>query len=54
MKNSTLAVMVLTWNDWKNTASCLDSVFKNTYNKFDIFLIDNNSNEINLNRIIQW
>jgi GT2 family glycosyltransferase len=54
MKNKTLALFVLTWNDWKNTISCLESVFKNNYNKFDVFLIDNNSTEENINKIIEW
>ena len=54
MQKSSVAILVLTWNDWKNTVACLESIFKTNYNNFDVFLIDNNSNYENLNNIIQW
>ena len=44
MQRSSVAILVLTWNDWKNTVACLESIFKTNYNNFDVFLIDNNSN----------
>jgi len=54
MKKSSVAIMVLTWNDWKNTVACLESVFKTNYSKFDVILIDNNSNKENVNKIFSW
>jgi GT2 family glycosyltransferase len=54
MQKSSVGILVLTWNDWKNTVACLESIFKTNYNNFDVFLIDNNSNYENLNNIIQW
>jgi len=54
MQRSSVAILVLTWNDWKNTVACLESIFKTNYSNFDVFLIDNNSNYENLNNIIQW
>jgi GT2 family glycosyltransferase len=54
MQRSSVAILVLTWNDWKNTVACLERIFKTNYSNFDVFLIDNNSNYENLNNINQW
>jgi GT2 family glycosyltransferase len=54
MHKFSVAILVLTWNDWKNTVACLGSILKINYKNFDVFLIDNNSNYENLNNIIQW
>ena len=36
------AIVVLNWNDWRNTIDCLESIYQNDGN-FDVFLIDNGS-----------
>jgi len=54
MKKTNVAVVVLTWNDWKNTIACLESVFKTNYNNFDVILVDNNSNYENFSQILLW
>ena len=41
LKSQSVAVVILSWNDWKNTIECLNSVFNNSFPKFDIILIDN-------------
>ena len=40
------AIVVLNWNDWRNTIDCLESIYQNDGN-FDVFLIDNGSNHQN-------
>tara|TARA_S200000501_G_C20774956_1_gene722248 strand:- start:48 stop:1055 length:1008 start_codon:yes stop_codon:yes gene_type:complete len=52
--NKKLAVIVLTWNDWKNTIECLESIFNNSFENFDIILVDNNSDLIHIEKINQW
>ena len=47
------AIVVLNWNDWRNTIDCLESIYQNDGN-FDVFLIDNGSNFENIQRISNW
>ena len=54
MKKTNVAVVVLTWNDWKNTIACLESIFKTNYNNFDVILVDNNSNYENFSKVVSW
>ena len=49
-----LAIVILTWNDYKNTIKCLKSIIKQLDNDQKIFLVDNNSSEIILNRTVKW
>ena len=41
--NPSVGIVVLSWNDWKNTSELLESIFKSDYNNYDIILVDNNS-----------
>ena len=41
--NKNIAITLLTWNDWENTVICLESIFQNTHQKFDVILINNGS-----------
>ena len=47
MKNNInhLAIVVLFWNDSHKTIKCLSSLFKQKKQKFDIVLVNNNSDE---------
>ena len=47
------AIVVLNWNDWKNTIDCLESIYQNEGN-FDVFLIDNGSDLKNILNISSW
>ena len=47
------AIVVLNWNDWRNTIDCLESIYQNN-GDFDVFLIDNGSNFENIQRIANW
>ena len=52
--NYSVGIVVLSWNDWLNTTKCLETLFKNDYNKFDVILVDNNSDEFHYKKIISW
>ena len=49
-----LSIVVLTWNDWKSTVDCLQSILKNSYNHYDVILVDNNSNLKHINFLKKW
>lgn len=49
-----IAVVTLTWNDWKNTIECLESIFNSSYNFFDVILVDNNSEKYHMDKIFLW
>jgi len=49
-----ICVSILNWNDFNNTIECIKSILNNSYNNFDIVLVDNNSNYKNLHKILQW
>ena len=42
-KNPSVAVVILSWNDSKNTIECIQSVLKSSYQNYDIIVVDNNS-----------
>ena len=52
--NKSIAITVLTWNDWENTIVCLESIFQNTYQNFDIVLINNGSEKHHIEKIKDW
>ena len=52
--NKKIAVVTLTWNDWKNTIECLESIFNSSYNFFDVILVDNNSEKHHMEKIFLW
>lgn len=54
MQNSKIAVIILTWNDWKNTVQCIESLLRSNYKNFDIILVDNNSDVFNFKKKIEW
>ena len=49
-----LAVVVLFWNDSGKTIDCLKSLFKQQKQKFDIILVDNNSDQKYSKKILDW
>ena len=49
-----LAIVVLFWNDSEKTIKCLKSLFKQKRQKFNIVLVDNNSDQIYSKKILDW
>tara|TARA_A100001015_G_scaffold96650_1_gene107318 strand:- start:489 stop:1490 length:1002 start_codon:yes stop_codon:yes gene_type:complete len=50
----TLAIVILTWNDYKNTIKCLNSIINQLDQNKKIFLVDNNSSNLIFNDTIKW
>lgn len=42
---SSVAFVILNWNDPKNTFQLIKSIFDNNHKQFDVYLVDNNSNQ---------
>ena len=49
-----ILITVLSWNDWKNTVVCLESIFQNDYQNFDVLLINNGSEKYHIQKIKDW
>ena len=49
-----LGVVVLFWNDSKKTIKCLKSLLNQQKQKFNIILVDNNSDQIFSKKVLDW
>jgi len=54
MDTNKIYIVVVNYNNWQDTIECLESVFKNTYNNFQIILVENNSSNNSLSSIMAW
>jgi len=49
-----IAVIVLNWNNWQDTIDCISSLMKQSYQDFEIVLLDNGSTDGSVEKIKQW
>jgi GT2 family glycosyltransferase len=49
-----VAIVILNWNGWKNTVECLESLYQNTYPKYEIILVDNGSKDGSIQKIEEY
>ena len=49
-----LGVVVLFWNDSEKTIKCLKSLLNQQKQKFNIILVDNNSDQIFSKKVLDW
>jgi GT2 family glycosyltransferase len=54
LKNLSVGIIVLGWNDWKNTTELLETIFKSDYNNFDVIVVDNNSDIEDFEKLLNW
>ena len=47
-------IIILNWNGWKDTIACLESVFKNSYPKYQVVVVDNDSTDDSMARMLEW
>jgi GT2 family glycosyltransferase len=40
-----VAIIILNWNGWQDTIECLESLYQNNYENFQVFLVDNASTD---------
>ena len=52
--NKKTGIVVLFWNDYQKTITCLESIFKQKKINFSLILVDNNSNKIYSKKILNW
>ena len=52
--NKKTGIVVLFWNDYKKTITCLESIFKQKKINFSLILVDNNSDKIYSKKILNW
>jgi len=49
-----VAIIVLNWNGWRDTIKCLESLLKQNYSSFEIFVLDNGSTDDSVSQIKNW
>ena len=47
-------ILILNWNNWRDTIECLESVFQNSYPNFQVICVDNASTDNSEQRIKEW
>ncbi len=52
LKKSKVGIVILSWNDPKNTYELVESIFKSDYQNFDIIIVDNNSKIENFEKFL--
>ena len=50
--NSNVGIVVLSWNDPKNTIELVDSIFESDHQHFDVVIVDNNSTQEKFDTIL--
>jgi len=49
-----VAIIILNWNGWEDTIECLESVFRNTYQNYQVIVVDNGSTNGSIEKIKAW
>jgi GT2 family glycosyltransferase len=52
--NPKVSVIILNWNGWKDTIECLESLYQIDYPNYDIVLVDNDSKDDSIQRIMDY
>jgi GT2 family glycosyltransferase len=49
-----VAIVLVNWNGWRETIECIDSVLAQAHRNFQLFIVDNDSQDLSIERIIAW
>jgi GT2 family glycosyltransferase len=49
-----VSIVILNWNDWKDTIECLESIFRIDYPNYQVIVVDNSSKNDSVERIKAW
>lgn len=47
-------IIILNYNGWQDTIECLESVFKIDYDNYQVIVVDNNSPNKSMEKIVSW
>ncbi len=47
-------IIILNYKNWEDVSECLQSVFRLTYKNFKVFVVDNNSGNGSLEKLMEW
>ena len=53
IQNKSVAIVILCWNDPINTFELINSIMMSSHKNFDIFLVDNNSDQVNFDNLVE-
>jgi GT2 family glycosyltransferase len=54
MEDPLVAIIILNWNGWEDTIECLESVFQMDYINYFVVVVDNNSTDGSIDKIIDY
>ena len=49
-----VSIIILNWNGWQDTIECLESLYKITYKKYDVIVIDNGSEDESIEKLKEY
>jgi GT2 family glycosyltransferase len=49
-----VAIVLVNWNGWRECIECIDSVLAQVHRNFQLFIVDNDSQDLSIERIISW
>jgi GT2 family glycosyltransferase len=49
-----VAVIIVNWNGWRECIECLDSLFAQLHQNIQVFVVDNDSHDGSIERIVDW
>jgi len=49
-----VSIIVLNWNNWKDTIECLESLYRISYTNYNIILVDNGSDDDSVEKIGEY
>lgn len=49
-----VAVIILNWNGWADTIECLESLYQNNYDNYNVLVVDNASDDDSLQKIREY
>lgn len=52
--NGKVYIVILNYNGWRDTITCLESVFKINYPDFKVIVVDNKSTDDSIEHIVSW
>jgi glycosyltransferase involved in cell wall biosynthesis len=49
-----ISIVIINWNDWKDTIECLESLYQITYPNYEVIVIDNGSIDKSIEKIREY